>query len=242
MLAVPPGLWGQSRQVFHEDQEGARFLNQIRLSERWSLIQDVGYRWQTGFRESNLYMLRTAASYTTASDIDLGVAMSYMGYYLTGSVRSGEYRPSQEISKGHRLWGLNLNHRLRLEERWLRTRRDGTQDAQTAFYFRPRYALQLRLLLFRLSQVHPDRRLVLTLGDEVLCQAGGGDAFGFTVRNRFLVSPSLEFSRRFGVSLSFTQQTTPTATPGVFRSSEVLWLMVKHRVDAFHTPSAAHEL
>ncbi len=175
-------------------------------------------------------MLRTSVAYSTNSDLNLSAALSSMDYYGGGAVRSGEYRPSQDIATPHRLWGLHLNHRLRLEERFLRTRRDDLHDPESAFYLRLRYALQLRLLLFRLSEAHPDRRLTLTLGDELLFQASGGDDYGFTVRNRFLVSPFVDLSDRFGLSLNFTQQTTPTAVPGVFRSSEVVWLVVKQRV------------
>lgn len=230
LLIISPGLRAQQRQVVHEDQEGVRYLNQLRLDDRWTLSNDVGFRWRTGFQEASQYMVRTAAGYATGAGIKLTAFLSYMGYYREGAVASAEYRPAQEISVGQRIWGLNFRHRLRVEERFIRTRPDGHGRAVTDFYLRPRYALQLRLRLLRLSRAHPERQLLLTLGDEVLVQAGGGDDYGLTVRNRLLLSPAVELGPQLGISLTLTQQTAPTATPGVFRSSEVVWLVVRHRM------------
>ncbi|NJB87128.1 hypothetical protein GGR26_002905 [Lewinella marina] len=236
-LLGPSVLGAQKRQMLHEDQEGIRYQNQWPLAARWTLVSDLGFRWRTGFRESNLYQIRTAATFAPRPGVRLTSGLGYTGYYRSGEVSSVEFRPFQEVSVAQRLWGLAFRHRLRLEERFFRIEaNDAVGERETPAYLRPRYALQLKLRLLRLSADHPERQLTLTLGDELLLQLGGGPDFKATLRNRLLFGPALEWSNRFGLSLTFTQQTAPTATPGVFRSSEVIWLVVRHRVGGEAAP------
>ncbi|MCP9237470.1 DUF2490 domain-containing protein [Lewinella sp. JB7] len=229
-VALPVAhLPAQSKKVLHDTEEGVRYLNQFQLHHRWTLQSDVGFRWRTGLRELSQHMVRTAGVFRISPLLRAAAGYAYAGRYDDGKVRVVEHRPFQEASIGHQLWGIPLSHRLRIEERFFRFRATNS-PVTSAFFFRPRYALRLRILQLSLSRTHPNRRLSLTVGDEVLLQMGGGNDYGAQLRNRILLSPSLELNDRFALSLSYTQQSAPTDTPGVFRRSELLWLVVRHRV------------
>ncbi len=76
-------------------------------------------------------------------------------------------------------------------ERWLRAGYDGQHDLVAAFTCVPAF-------LLRLSEKYATRRLRLHVTQPILA------------------IPSLELSERFVLSLSFTQQSAPVRTAGVF--------------------------
>ncbi len=230
LLGLPYTLKSQQRQIVHDNEVGVRYLNLLTLNARWRLQTDIGYRWQSLFDQSSLYMLRSSGSFTATEQLRLAAGLGVTGYNLDRDVHSVEFRPYQEGSLSHRLWGFGLSHRVRVEERFIRTRADVPDNGNTATYVRSRYAFRLRLLDVSLSATHPARRFLLTLGEEVLLQGGGGDAFGFTFRNRLLLSPALELNPQLGLSLSYSHQSTPTAVPNVNRWSDVVWLVFRQRM------------
>ena len=102
------------------------WINTLSFSPKWKLESDFHVRtWQIG-EDPNTLILRGGLTYTATSFMELSAGYGYFeSYPFEGDegwkAVSTEHRFHQQLFAKHRLKKFSFNHRLRLEERMIKT-------------------------------------------------------------------------------------------------------------------------
>lgn len=190
---------------------------------------DGGFRWNDTF-DLSAYIIRGGMGYQISPKTRLAGGFAHMGTMTTGQrISRHEYRPFQELSlRG--AWGkTKLTHRFRVEERIFESRL--AESESTSFNFRFRYAIMLGIPLANLSQKHPERKLVLNLGDEILLNAGQEHAYQTFDQNRVIISPTLHLNESLSIALTYNSQFASTTVPDAYLYSHVIWIQTRYNLD-----------
>lgn len=229
---LAPGLsLAQEKQVAHAAQTWVQYYGQATLSPRWSLQLDGGLRWRETFGEKAAYIVRSSMGYAPAPNMRLGAGLAHLGFYAEDSLSRAELRPFQEFQLTQPFQKFSLVHRYRLEERIFFPVSEGRMQATDRFNFRFRYALFVRIPLFKLSKDNPDAQFVLEVGDELFLNFGPQVTHGYFDQNRLLLSPTFRFDKSLAVSLTWNNQYASTANPAAFAHTQVFWLQVRQQLD-----------
>jgi len=109
---------------------------------------------------------------------------------------------------------------------------DGKIKGPGTFNFRFRYSLMAGIPLFKLSETDRDKKVLLNLGDEVFFNAGKGIVFNVFDQNRLLISPTVQFSKNFAVSVTYNSQFAATTTAAVYNQNNIVWLQIRQKFRA----------
>jgi len=211
-----------NRLVRKSRQQWIQYYTETELKGNWSLPIDAGFRWRNNFQSSSQYLVRGAIAYTFESNLKLAAGFAHLGYYSGSNVNVTESRPYQEIGYSHSLGTIGISHRLRIEERFLKSD-FGSEDA-----IRFRYSLMLKLFELSISDTNPDFKFEFNFGNELFMSAGEEDLPTAFTQNRLILSPTFSLSENFGVSFTWNSQYAATDQSDVFDKVEVLWIQVRH--------------
>lgn len=135
------------------------------------------------------------------------------GYVFAANERLASYGPAlpehrlyQEIALADAAGLVRAGHRLRMEERWLRT------GPETAYRFAPRLRYQLRLVVpLRVGGTLPVGGWYLVAADEVFAGLGHREGRSFLEENRLSGGLGYRLSPRTAVELVYLCQTQADA-------------------------------
>jgi hypothetical protein len=231
MLCTLGTAYAQEKEVVHANQQWIQYYPQLRISEHWSLLADVGFRWQDGFDSRTQYIIRAGASRNMGSGISLGAGIAHLGSYGNENLERVEFRPYQDLGLKHAYPFFELTHRLRVEERFFNPVSNGRIESPNTFNMRFRYALTATIPIVRLSEKSSDRLLLLLLGDELFINAGRGVVTNIFDQNRILIIPTLQWHQHFSIGLAWSNQYASTQIPSSYRHTNVYWLQLRHQID-----------
>src|SRR4051794_21708366 len=154
----------QEKTVKKGNQQWLQYYAQIKLSNKWTLLADGGYRWANHFQTSSQYIIRTGIGYALNPNIQVGGGFAHLGYFTSGKVSKVEFRPYEEFSIKSKLGNTEINNRVRIEERFFNPVVDGKVEGPGTFNFRFRYMLLANIPLFNLSKADPDKKVLLGIG------------------------------------------------------------------------------
>ena len=230
-IAAPMLLFGQQKDIVNNNQQWLQYYNQTKLSEKWTLLFDGGYRWKNEFQESSQYIVRAAIGYNINSDIRISSGLAHLGFYSSDKINRVEFRPYQEMVVKNNFNKINLVHRYRMEERFFNPVINGETQTPNTFNFRFRYSLMLSIPLFKLSKVKTDKVFLLNIGDEIFINAGKNVVNNIFDQNRFIISPSFKLNESLTLSLTWNSQFASTSSQAIFNYTNVFWLQIKHKLD-----------
>lgn len=225
-------LTAQTKNITIINQQWLQYYNQLKLNDNWSLLTDCGYRWENSFQESRQYLIRTGVGYSVNSGFMLAGGFTHLGFLSSGVVNKVEFRPYQELSLTNEYNKVTLNHRYRIEERFFNPVVNGSIQNTNTFNFRFRYSFMAGFPLFALSKSKPDNILLLNIGNELFINVGSGIVYTIFDQNRILISPTLQFNKKMTISITWNSQFSSTPTPASYRYTNVIWLQIKHKLEA----------
>jgi hypothetical protein len=232
MLCLAAAPTQAQKNILKSNQVWLHSYHEGRISEKWTILLDGGFRWRNGVEDKLAYIVRTGAGYSISPRLRLGGGFANLGVYAGNSVVRREYRPYQELLFKDQLGKLNLSHRLRVEERFFK---DLALDFATVdFNFRFRYAFSVGIPLARLSKKDPQRKIILNLGDEIFINAGKEIGHSIFDQNRLILSPTLQWNKALSVSFTYNSQFAGTPQPETYLKSHIAWLQIRHNLDFSH--------
>lgn len=231
IFLFPVLLSAQERTVKNGNQQWVQYYNQTKLTSRWTLLLDGGYRWRDGFSQGAQYLVRFGAGFNVNSVLRLAAGFAHLGFLRGGVIDKIEFRPYQEILLRQDLENLKLGHRFRVEERSFQLFEDGKYTGESSFNYRFRYRFFVNIPLFKCSKKQADRWLILGVGDEIFINGGRLVIHNFFDQNRILIGPILQFNEQFGIRLTGNFQFASTNAPDIFKYSKIFWLGINHKLD-----------
>lgn len=220
-------LLAQKKEVTHGDQQWFQYYNQSVLSKNFTLLTDGGFRWKNRLNEKSQYLVRTGLGYNLDATIRIAAGIAFLGFYDKNAIYKTEIRPYQEISIKNKIKTLKITHRFRSEQRFF----SYPDNINTAFNHRLRYRIMLDLPLFSLSSSDTDKKVSITLGDEILLNAGKEVIFNIFSQNRFLVGTSIPVNKNLSISLLYYLSYSKSNSPNDYQQNNNVWLGIKHKLN-----------
>ncbi len=225
----------QTKNVSYTNQQWVHYNNQIKFSQKWTLLTDAGNRFRDKFAHQSQYIVRTAIGYQVDPNVKVALGFAHLGFYSNDKLSRLEYRPFQEISLKQKYKNAEGGHRLRVEERYIRS--TGTENGPVTydFSFRFRYRYLFTFPLVSLSSTHPDKKLLFNVGDEIFINAGKKIVYNVFDQNRVLIGPTLKVNNHLAFNLLYNHQFSASNAPGRYRQDYILWLGINHTIDVSKT-------
>lgn len=213
---------GQERRVVTGNQQWLQHYQQVRISERWTLGIDGGFRWRQGFTDQSQYIIRAGGLYRLAEGVNIGGGLVLSGLYLNGNIFQNEIRPYQEINHSIPIGKSMFIHRFRLEERFFKNKITGADR----FNWRFRYSILIKLHLSKLSE--KGHALLLNVSDEIFLNAGKEIVYNFYDQNRLIIGPAVKFPSGWEAGISYNYQFAATRVEGLYAQDHVFWFTTRH--------------
>ena len=229
-FVVSSNIFGQEKSIDRSNQQWIQYYNQTTLSQQWVLLLDGGYRWAE-FSTSAQYIARLGFGYRLNNHLQAGAGFAHLGFYEAGEVARLEFRPYQEFLIRETYGKVRMAHRFRIEERYFYRLSERADRYSNSFNFRFRYLFSLNIPLFKLSGAHPDRKVMLSIGNEILVNAGKKVTHNVFDQNRLLIGPDIALRENFRLRFIYHGQFTSTGSPLTFRYHDIIWLGIIHRLD-----------
>ena len=224
-------LFGQSKVVSTSDQQWFQYYNQAKLSEKWTLLSDVGYRWKEDFHENSQYIIRTALGYSIKPQARISLGFAHLGSFIANKVSVFELRPYQELAIKNNFNKTEITHRFRVEERFINFDNDGDIQVPNIFNFRFRYSVMIGIPLFKLSKENENRIFLLYVGDEIFIHASNNSVQNIFDQNRIILSPSVKLNEHVTLSLTWNSMFASTSLQNTYKYTNVIWFQVKHKLN-----------
>ncbi|AHM63300.1 hypothetical protein D770_25275 [Flammeovirgaceae bacterium 311] len=204
--------FGQQRSVATQQILWLGYYQKAQLSERWALHTELEGRWFTSNGRQHQWVApRVHLHYLTLGGADLsagGADLSAGGAYFLQALPQNdeplqlvrpEIRPHQELTLRQSLGKFRLEHRYRVEERFLRRIMDGALADGWDFNWRFRYRAQLLVPLASGLRLNP----TLKLYNEILLNAGKAVQQNLFDQNRIGATLSLKISKHIFTELGY---------------------------------------
>lgn len=230
-LGLSTGSLAQNKNVKKSSQEWIQYYGQAKIGNKWIWSADGGFRWNTLLGNPSQYIVRTGLGYQLNTSMKISAGFAHLGFYTSQKLSKVEYRPYQEFAINDKYKSLGILHRFRVEERFFKSVVNGDIQHGHTFNFRFRYQCMLSFEILKLSSTNPDKALAINLGDELFINAGKNVVYNVFDQNRFLVGPSVSFSKNFSIGLTYNSQFAALNVPKSYNHADVLWLIIRQNFD-----------
>ena len=227
-LAMAPFTPQAQRTVIHNNQQWFQYYTQTKTGDRTMVYVDAGVRSVDGFSRWSQHLARAGFGYVLRGPWQGVTGIAFFGFFDQGIRARDEWRVYQEANRTDRPGRWTLQNRLRVEARFFRNRPDGPMGAGSSFNFRFRYRLQGMTRIAELSSAR-ERRVMLSLADEVFINAGRSIVYNTFDNNRLVMGPVLQWNPDLQVGLLYNHQFGHRNRPETYEDSDILWLTVTHR-------------
>lgn len=191
---------------------GIHFDTQVRRA-------DVGLSWQQ-------LLIQTGMNYDVNNRIQLGFGHGYMNTYPYGDFplpRSlDEHRLYEQISIDTPVAGIALQHRFRLEQRWIENA-TGPDNRRQENRFA--YRIKTRLPIFR-----EDSDWGLVLSNEIFANFGGAVGHNSFDQNRAYGGINYKLSKSCSLDLGFMEQTLQHRDGRVWEHNHTLMFAISSKL------------
>ena len=229
LLLIPFLGMAQRTKTIRGNQQWIHKYATLKVSERFNVVADGGFRLRDAFTEPSLYIVRAGGTFNVHPRWKIGAGFAHSGTFLPDSgLYKLEYRPYQEVISEHTFADVELTNRLRIEQRFQHVL---PNDSTVPFVARVRFKFQVAAPVVSLSKKHPERKLFIILADEFLLNAGKGIKYNILDKNRMMIGSSFRISKHLDIALLYSYQFGTTTKPNVFTQDHVLWLTIKHKFD-----------
>jgi hypothetical protein len=232
LFLIPTEVASQEKEIIHRGEQWLQYnLNTI-LAEKWAMFGNAGARWRDGFEKYTIFFGRFGARYSLNPTVRVATGFTYVEFNSEGSTYQVEFRPYEELlvvpKKGKK---VGFSHRFRFEQRFYNPVVDHKVQSGNTFAVRFRYALSTRIPIANLSESNPDFKFILGISDEVMVNAGKEIVYNVFDKNRFVITPTLQFSKWMSVALAYNYQFFNTSSAGEYIQSNALWLHLSHTLN-----------
>lgn len=223
--------FGQKKDITYANLQWLQYYNTVKINEKWTWSSDGGLRFSDTFQHFIQYNFRTQIGYLLTPKIRVDQGFAQSGSFKDGMLEAMEYRPFQQVLLREKIGKVKVSHRFRMEERIFRTAADGDNSAETEFYFRFRYALSLTIPIVSLSSAKPEKKLLLSIGDEIFLRAGKSIVYNVFGQNRLVVGPVFQLNNNMDIAILYNYLFAATDAPAEYVKSNILWITFKQKLE-----------
>ncbi len=227
LLLLPSFSLAQTKNVNKGNQQWVQYYFQGKINEEWSWLTDAGFRWKDWWDNPTQYFVRTGIGYHLHPDVRVLAGAAYIRLHTGDDWQRNEWRVYQELTLKQGYEKVQLQHRFRSEQRWVRHLATGA----SSFNWRLRYRFTVTAPIVTLSPQYPDRKLLISVGDEVLVNAGKEIVHNLLDQNRFLIGGVLQWQKNLAFTLTYHHNFKERNVVNSYDRTGILWLGIKHKLN-----------
>lgn len=182
-----------------------------RINDRWGFHTEYQWRRDDLFDRWQQSLLRVGVEYYLKNGVQFTMGYGWIRTFPYGAqpvaFTFDEHRMWEQVILNQQVWRISINHRYRMEQRWMELHQQNTEGATEAVYqlrHRGRYRLLLTVPLSRSTLA--DNTLFLALYDELFL--GFGPHIGNNVldQNRAYAALGWRFKTNLNVQVGYLNQ------------------------------------
>jgi hypothetical protein len=227
LLFAPSTFFGQQKSIEYNNQQWLHYYNQSKITEKWTFLGDFGYRWKNNFSEKTQYIVRIGAGFQLNSTISLNAGIAYLGTYKGDEIYRTELRPYQDLVVKNKYLKATIEHRIRAEQRFFKTKSTGADN----FNFRFRYRWMTTIPVITFNAENPYKKLSINIGDEIFINAGKEIVYNVFDQNRLLIGATMQFNKKWALSFTYNHQRSAKNTPAKYGQDAIFWFAARHNLD-----------
>ena len=86
LLGIAVNTIAQEKIIKQGNQQWLQYYAQIKLSDKWTLLPDAGFRFANHFQAKSQYLIRVGLNYTINPNIQVGGGFAHFGTYTSGKI------------------------------------------------------------------------------------------------------------------------------------------------------------
>jgi hypothetical protein len=199
----------QDRETVDQTITWTSINSNFRFANKWMIVADAQFRFIHEF-ENMQHMVRAGVSYDITPNLSVvPLGYSFIYNYKYGKQPAGfvnhEQRLWQQIFYKHKIKNIPMNHRLRLEERWLQERNATNESNDYSDYqWRMRYRILANIPLTAKS-LDP-KTFYLSVWDEFFVSWGETVTFNKINQNRIFIGPGYQVTKNTQIQAGYYYQ------------------------------------
>ena len=226
--------WCQSGITSRTNQIWLGYFNQIRIHEKWETWTDLHLRSKDHFTKGlSQGVIRLGLSYLLNNDTKISSGYAFFNHFPADNhkqISQPEHRGWQQIQWRQQCERLQVNHRIRVEQRFRRqVIGDSILGNNYNFNWRFRYQLQTQLPIK--AKWLPMNKLTWILSDEAMLNAGKKISINFFDQNRIFTGFQYKFNKAYQLQIGYMYIFQQTASKGNFRATHVARIFLLHSID-----------
>jgi hypothetical protein len=220
-----------AKQIHEQGQVWLGYLNQTRLSDKFSLWLDLHARRTDLLDRWATTIIRPGITYHLPHHINFTAGYAYISHYPAAGLQTvrPEHRPWQQISWTRRAKHLQMLQWVRFEQRFNRkVANDALQDGYT-FNYRFRYLLSI-LLPLKGEFIEP-KTPFFVFNDELHINAGKQITYNYFDQNRFFLGFGYQFTKTLNAQLGYMNLFQQLPAGNRFNNNHTIRLFIFNNID-----------
>lgn len=203
------------------------------FSPKWNLSTEVQERIFLDPVRQSQFFVKSQLNFSPIKDLSLGNGFAY---YLNSpgdpefasSFKVPEIRLNHELGYKHQFKNLNVGHRYRMEERFIRKRLNDSLVQGYRFVERLSYMISLECNLLRSKA--KDHDLSLKLSDGIYINSNGGIIYNTFDQNRFYAGLNYQLIKNLNVEIGYINLFQQRSSGDEYLNRNIASLAINHRI------------
>lgn len=219
------GLIGHAQTTIDDQLHGwVVYQGNHKLNEQWDLHTEYQWRRADGFADWQQSLARVGLDYKLNPNCTVTGGYAWVVSYPYGSQpianRTNENRVWQQVILKQPIGNLQVQHRYRLEQRWI----------DTQFKQRIRYRAQCIIPLQK-NYLENGKGLFMNVNDEVFLGFGKDIGKNILDQNRFIVALGYKFNPNFNFQMGYLNQFVVKSNGIQMERNHTLWTSIVYNID-----------
>ncbi len=215
-----------ARQIKKVNQLWGGYYSNIILNEKWSVNSDFQFRTKDWYEHNSQALARTGLSRKINDKVNVTVGVAHFRFYYSDVATRGEWRPWQEIALTEKYKKLKVIQRFRIEERFNQKLKSGEPINDYTYNWRFRYKFDLQFPLASKNE----KALYLTLGNEIMINAGKEIKYNYFDQDRLSAGLNIELNKNFTLQPQFIYIWQQESNGTTLDKISVIRLNIVHKI------------
>jgi hypothetical protein len=227
-------MLAQNKQVTNQDLYWVRYYAQWQLNSKLVCHNEIEERRFFTANTHHHLIIHSRLHYKFSTLLQVAAGFTYSlqsphDPYATSQLTIPELRPVQEMTYTYPLTKqLNLQQRLRIDERFIHKNNGKELEEGYVFNFRFRYRIQIS---YRLGNEETTKKLLLKLSDELMVNAGKNIVYNYFDQNRLYVGAEKELTKNFSLEAGYLYWYQQRASGYEFYNRNIVRLTFYHKLN-----------
>jgi hypothetical protein len=204
LLLSASNSFAQTKNTYHDNCVWTQYLVKVQFAKKWSVSLDLGYRMHNFANNVSQYYIRPLLTYNISPKVNLiaGYAHFETNQFLNGysDFMRPENRFVERLTVTQNVGRVEIKHRYRVEERFIRNNQKGILENGSAFSMRLAYQIYATLPL---NNSKIKEKTVFLLAFNELFVSFGKNIFNNFDQNRLAGGFGYQFNKGLNVTVYY---------------------------------------